>query len=45
MPGETIEVKAREEYRYEAAGFRVNVRWGDLDATTMIIGFPKETSQ
>lgn len=39
MPGETIEVKPREEYRYEASGIRVNVRWGDLDGTTMVIGF------
>jgi hypothetical protein len=42
MPGKTIEVKKREEYRYEASGIRVNVRWGDLDATTMIIGFAEE---
>ncbi len=45
MPGETIEVKAREEYRYEASGIRLNVRWGDLDGTTMIIGFPEEIDE
>ena len=44
MPGETIEVKKREEYRYEASGIRVNVRWGDLDATTMVIGFAEESA-
>lgn len=45
MPGETVEIKPREEYRYEASGVRVNVRWGDLDATTMVIGFTEESDQ
>ena len=43
MPGETVVIKPREEYRYEASGIRVNVRWGDLDATTMAIAFVEES--
>ncbi len=38
MPGKTIEEKDRP-IRYEASGIRINVRWGDLDATTTSIGF------
>ena len=45
MPGETIVVKPREEFIYQASGVRVNVRWGDLDGTTMIIGFVEETNE
>src|SRR5215831_14775782 len=39
MPGKTVEVKKDEEWRYEASGVRLNLRWGDLDATTTNIGF------
>jgi len=45
MPGKTIEVKKDEEFRYEASGVRVNVRWGDLDGTTMSIGFVEEAQR
>jgi len=45
MPGKTIEVKKGEEFRYEASGVRVNVRWGDLDGTTTNIGFVDDLSQ
>lgn len=43
MPGKTVEVKKDEEYRYEAGGIRVNLRWGDLDCTTTDIGFAEDS--
>ena len=38
MPGRTIEEKDKP-IRYEASGVRINLRWGDLDATSTNIGF------
>jgi hypothetical protein len=42
MPGKTVEVKP-DEVRYEAAGVRVQLRWGDLDGTTTNIGFAEDS--
>ena len=44
MPGKTVEVKKDVEYRYEASGIRVNLRWGDLDCTTTDIGFADDSA-
>lgn len=44
MPGKTVEVKKDEEYRYEASGVRLNLRWGDLDCTTTDIAFADDGS-
>jgi hypothetical protein len=43
MPGKTVEVKKDEEFRYEASGVRLNIRWGDLDGTTTNIGFADDS--
>jgi hypothetical protein len=44
MPGKTVEVKKDVEYRYEASGIRVNLRWGDLDCTTTDIAFADDSA-
>jgi len=43
MPGKTVEVKKDEEFRFEASGVRLNIRWGDLDGTTTNIGFADDS--
>ena len=43
MPGKTVEVKKDVEYRFEASGVRLNIRWGDLDGTTTNIGFADDS--
>src|SRR5215831_590142 len=44
MPGKTVEVKKDVEFRYEASGVRLNIRWGDLDGTTTNIGFADDSA-
>src|SRR5262245_23809552 len=38
MPGKTVEVSP-DNFRYDAGGVRLNLRWGDLDGITTSIGF------
>jgi hypothetical protein len=41
MPGKTIEIEG-QPIRYEAGGFRLNIRWGDLDGTTTNVSFAED---